>query len=254
MTEERAPPDSGYWCQYATDWTEIKGRRLLTMTARESEIAMDKLGTCPVPPEVEVLIGMVVVPGVDKATPEPKEPVYRSCEEAEAAGEHGCRGARGKEGDSQRRRCLQQETATGAEWSAKDDVHRRNTMTLTGQARPTGGAPDPVGLAVAREIQERVRPAEVILLGSRAVGDHRPDSDVDLMAVCPGEDGVRQGNRTVRQLLEWKREAPVVKVTTIIRGEFARTAPLGQSFAGQAARHGVTPDGKRLDYLPERDP
>ena len=65
-------------------------------------------------------------------------------------------------------------------------------MTRTGQARPTGGAPDPVGLAVAQEMQERLRPAEVILLGSRAAGDHLPDSDVDLMAVCPGEDAVRE--------------------------------------------------------------
>ena len=23
-TEERAPPDVGYQCQYATDWTEVK--------------------------------------------------------------------------------------------------------------------------------------------------------------------------------------------------------------------------------------
>ena len=60
------------------------------------------------------------------------------------------------------------------EWCAKHDVHRRNTMTPTGQARPTGGAPDPVGLAVAEKMQERLRPAEIILLGSRAAGDHRP--------------------------------------------------------------------------------
>ena len=103
-------------------------------------------------------------------------------------------------------------------------------------------------------MQERLRPAEVILLGSRAAGDHRPDSDVDLMAICPDEDAVREVNRTVRQLLEGKHEAPVVNVTTITRGEFVRSAPLGQSYAGQAARHGVTPDGRRLVYQPERDP
>ena len=127
-------------------------------------------------------------------------------------------------------------------------------MTDTGQACPTRGAPDPVGLAVAQEMQERLRPAEVILLGSRAAGDHCPDSDVDLVAVCPGEDAVREVNWTVRRLLEERGEAPVVSVTTITREEFVRTAPLGQSFAGQAARHGVTPDGRRLDYRPEREP
>ena len=35
-------------------------------------------------------------------------------------------------------------------------------------------SPDPVGLAIAREIQERLRPAEVILFGSRADGSHSP--------------------------------------------------------------------------------
>ena len=159
---------------------------------------------------------------------------------------------RAEEGASQRRWCHPPATVTGMEWCAKGDVHQRNTMI--NQVRPTGGAPDPLGLAVAQEMQERLRPAEVILLGSRAAGDHRPDSDVDLMAVCPGEDAAREVNRTVRELLEGKHGAPVVNVTTVTKGEFVRTAPLGQSHAGQAVRHGVTPHGKPLDYRPERGP
>ena len=91
--EEWAPPDSDYWCQYATDWAEIKERWLLTMTPRESEIMMDMLYTCDDPPEVEVLTGMVVVTGVDK--PEGDAPVYSSCEEAEAAGEERVPGSQG---------------------------------------------------------------------------------------------------------------------------------------------------------------
>lgn len=103
-------------------------------------------------------------------------------------------------------------------------------------------------------MQERLRPAEVILLGSRAAGDHRPDSDVDLMAVCADEAAVREADETLRQLLEGKYELPAVNVVTITRSEFVRTAPLGQSFAGQAVRHGVTPEGKPLGYRPEREP
>ena len=34
-------------------------------------------------------------------------------------------------------------------------------------------APDSEGLAIAREIQKKVHPSEIILGGSRAVGDHR---------------------------------------------------------------------------------
>ena len=46
----------------------------------------------------------------------------------------------------------------------------------------------------------------------------------------------------------------MVNVVTITREEFRRTAPLAQSQAGQAARHGVTPEGRSLDYRPEREP
>ena len=41
---------------------------------------------------------------------------------------------------------------------------------MTAQTRPPSNAPDPLGLAKAREMQERRRPAEVILQGSRAPG------------------------------------------------------------------------------------
>ena len=56
--------------------------------------------------------------------------------------------------------------------------------SVTHQTCPTRNASDPLGLAIAREMQVRLQPAEVILQGSRAAGGHRPDSDVDLMAVC----------------------------------------------------------------------
>ena len=113
---------------------------------------------------------------------------------------------------------------------------------------------DPVGLAIAREMQEPLKPAMLILQGSRAAGDHRPASDVDLMAVCPDYAALLKAEETLWQLLEGKHTPPVVNVLTITRSEFVRTAPLAQSPAGQAVRHGVTPDGRRLDYRPEREP
>ena len=47
-------------------------------------------------------------------------------------------------------------------------------MTPTDQVRPPGGAPDPAGLAVGERMQERLRPAEVILLGPVDI-HHRND-------------------------------------------------------------------------------
>ena len=52
--EEWGPPEQSYWCQYATDWAEIKEWWELTMTKVESEIVMDMLGTCEHPPDVDV--------------------------------------------------------------------------------------------------------------------------------------------------------------------------------------------------------
>ena len=52
--EEWAPPDNDLWCDYATDWTQIKERWGLTMTSYEAAIVMDMLGTCEDPPRYEV--------------------------------------------------------------------------------------------------------------------------------------------------------------------------------------------------------
>ena len=85
------PPEQGYWCRYATDWTEVKSAWGLTMTKGEAVIAM--LDTCDQPVEVEVERAQ----GVPTPQPEPEEGrgVYGSCEEAEAAGESRVLGSSG---------------------------------------------------------------------------------------------------------------------------------------------------------------
>ena len=91
------PSNQDYWCQYATDWAEIKEWWELTMTKVESEIVMDMLGTCEQPPDVDVREALESATGEHK--PEPAEglqnPVYGSCEEAESAGEHRFQGNQG---------------------------------------------------------------------------------------------------------------------------------------------------------------
>ena len=95
--EEWAPPDNSLWCDYATDWAEIKESWGLTMTPAESEIVMDMLGTCEDPPDfvVEARDVMAVKVGVHKPTTESEETVYGSCEEAEEAGEKRMQGSQG---------------------------------------------------------------------------------------------------------------------------------------------------------------
>ena len=93
--EEWVPRDNALWCDYASDWAEIKERWDLTMTPVESEIVMDMLGTCEDPQEFEVEVreAMEVRVGVHKPTAEPEGAVYESCDEAEAAVEQRVQGS-----------------------------------------------------------------------------------------------------------------------------------------------------------------
>ena len=110
--EEWRPSDEGYWCQYATDWTEVKMEWGLTMTQRETEAVIEMLDTCEEPVEVKAeraegtagtdTSGQAAA-GEATATPtlvselEPEEntPVYGSCEEAVEAGESRVQGSVG---------------------------------------------------------------------------------------------------------------------------------------------------------------
>ena len=67
--EEWNPRDDGFWCEYATDWAEIKARWKLTMTEPEADAVAEMLDTCENPPEFEVEIRepMEVRVGVHKA-------------------------------------------------------------------------------------------------------------------------------------------------------------------------------------------
>jgi hypothetical protein len=45
--EEWQPPDTTYWCEYATDWARIKDTWHLSVTADELEALREMLGGCP---------------------------------------------------------------------------------------------------------------------------------------------------------------------------------------------------------------
>ena len=111
--EEWRPPDEGYWCQYATDWTEVKMEWGLTMIQRETEAVIEMLDTCVEPVEVtaerekdtaetdtsgrgaagEATATPTLVP---ESEPEENTSVYGSCEEAVEAGESWVQGSAGR--------------------------------------------------------------------------------------------------------------------------------------------------------------
>ena len=121
--EEWAPPDNMLWCEYATDWAEIKARWDLSMTPNESEIVMDMIGTCENPPAYEVEIrgtmevrGGCLIPrrslrgrrtGRARRQPPP--------------GNRECREARAEERDSRSRWSRPRGTGMGMGWCVRNE-------------------------------------------------------------------------------------------------------------------------------------
>ena len=87
--------------------------------------------------------------------------------------------------------------------------------------------PNPEGLATAADIQRLIHPAQVLLVGSRAVGDHRPDSDIDLMAICPDAATQAKADQTLEKLLHGQYDVPIVNVITITQGRIPAESPPG---------------------------
>ena len=109
---------------------------------------------------------------------------------------------------------------------------------------------DPAALAVARTVQEAVRPNVVILFGSRAVGDYRPDSDVDLLVINKEGEPVAAKANAYAAAQEYMRENPPWMELGIISmscEEFARCRLARQHLASQAENYGVNMSGERLN-------
>ena len=61
---------------------------------------------------------------------------------------------------------------------------------------------DPKAVAVARAVYDAVRPESVILFGSRARGDYREDSDIDLLVIsddCYSRDARMKAQRAAAE-------------------------------------------------------
>ena len=123
----------------------------------------------------------------------------------------------------------------------------RDKVTLA-----TTGKADPKAVAVARAVYDAVRPEKVILFGSRARGDYRPDSDIDLLIISD-DSLTREGYMNARKV--------VMQAATEIYGNYFEAnlvwMPKGKYMecrkgvnhvAAQAARDGVDMNGEKEEY------
>lgn len=90
---------------------------------------------------------------------------------------------------------------------------------------------------MTERIVQRFHPVRVILFGSHARGDARPDSDVDLLVVLPQVENKRESAVQIRQVLA---DLPVSKdVIVTSPEEIEQKGHLVSSILRPALREGV---------------
>ena len=108
--------------------------------------------------------------------------------------------------------------------------------------------PDGTALALAEAVQSAVVPDTVILFGSRARGDHRPDSDVDLLIISkPGTmaaTGLAQ--RVAREHFRLNPPRLGVDMVTMDLDKFNYCRRAKNHIAAQALRDGVVMNDERF--------
>lgn len=109
--------------------------------------------------------------------------------------------------------------------------------------------PDRTALEVAKAVQSAVAPNTVILFGSRARGDHRPDSDVDLLIISkPGTTAAAGlAERVVREHFKHNPPRLGVDMVTMDLDKFNYCRRAKNHVAAQALRDGVVMNDASFD-------
>ena len=115
--------------------------------------------------------------------------------------------------------------------------------------------PCAVALAAAAAAQQAVAPDLVILFGSRARGDHRPDSDIDLLVIHRRHTALAAAHRAKAAaragISADRRDTPIIQITTLSRENFRYACRADNHVAGQALRDGVIMSAADLGDFPD---
>ena len=109
--------------------------------------------------------------------------------------------------------------------------------------------PDSLGLAIARAAQKAAEPNTVILFGSRTRGDHRLNSDVDLLVISQVNIAVPMARmkRAAKEYFELHPPQRSVDIITMNKDKFEYARRSKNHVAGQALRDGIIMSDERLD-------
>ncbi len=128
-----------------------------------------------------------------------------------------------------------------------------DTLVRDAAARRRAGMPDAGACAVARAAFDAAHPEDtVILFGSRARGDFRPNSDIDLLVVAGGH--VNQDDYAIisaaanRKAREIYRGSTPIDIAHLSREAFDDGRRARNHVAGQAVRDGFDVNGEKVTY------
>ncbi len=120
---------------------------------------------------------------------------------------------------------------------------------------------DPRALTVARQLQDLVAPAQVVLFGSRARGDWHDESDIDLMVIADSlsSEERRALTRLGRQLRQGTTTrlygGPVyVQILSMTRAEFNRARRSRMHLAGGVQHDGLMAQGEPMPPVEQNEP
>ena len=116
---------------------------------------------------------------------------------------------------------------------------------------------DPRACAVAQAVCDVVRADMILLFGSRARGDYRPDSDIDLLLIPSdgpvGKAAYQKAHAAALRKAEEIYGCPIgVDLLEMTSDQFAYFRRARNHVAGRAVKDGVTASGERLQYSEEQ--
>lgn len=102
---------------------------------------------------------------------------------------------------------------------------------------------DPAAVQVLNQVTHQLNPLISILLGSRARGDWRPDSDLDLLFVTPQTQGTKDSLRetidSIASQAYSPQESPDVQIIQLNPQDFNQSLESINGIAARACREGI---------------